>query len=229
MTYELIKGVLLPAVSVAVPLWGVYRYFLEGLHRPRIEFSVEVNFYPPLKKDDDFPAEIRIIAHNKGKIQFSFREINLRVRGLKRGEQLSYWRENRLCFPVYLVGEGNAAENIIPSRYGYYFVESGVRQVFTYITKVPQETGLINVFVAFKYRNRKVYIKKKLSFGEKRAVLQQSPVKSFPIIGKKLYRVVVLKRIWQKRRRHEQHTCEKVFEVPETGAAHSSEKSKTTA
>lgn len=218
MAYAFIKGVLVPAVSVVIPLWGVYRYFLEGLHRPRIEFEVEVIFFPNQKEGDDFPAEIQIIAHNKGKVHFTFHEINLRVLGLKRGEQLNYWREQRLNFPVRLVGKKNVPVNIIPSRYGYFFVEAGVREIFTFVTKIPQEIGLIDVFVSFKYRNRKVYIKKRKSTvnkgqdGTKHPENTRDSIKSFPLMGNTLYR---LKRTWNSRWRHEKHTCERVFEVPE--------------
>jgi hypothetical protein len=41
-------------------------------------------------------------------------------------------------------------ENIIPSKYKYYFVEPGINQAISYITKIPKNMRFVVAFAAFK-------------------------------------------------------------------------------
>jgi hypothetical protein len=41
--------------------------------------------------------------------------------------------------------------NIIPAGYNYFFVEPGVMQVLTYVTKIPSSIGYVQAFALFEY------------------------------------------------------------------------------
>ena len=129
-------------------LWVFYKYYREGFHRPRIEFDIKCNVIG--SNEDDYLVEFIVIANNKGNIRFTFHELQLRVRGMNKENSFAYWRESkRMAFPEKILDE-----NIIPSKYKYYFVEPSTNQAISYITKVPKNMQFITAFAAFKYRHR---------------------------------------------------------------------------
>ena len=119
----------------------------QRVHTPHIEFSIDCSFYGP--EEDHYLTEILLIAHNKGLVQHKFTNILLRVRGIESGHPLSYWQgsESRLEFPTELLDD----VPVIPRGYNYFFVEPGVKQVFTYITRIPSSTKYILAHAEFQY------------------------------------------------------------------------------
>ncbi len=61
----------------------------------------------------------------------------------------TYWQGNepRLAFPVKLVDN----VSILPKDYNFFFVEPGVEQAFTYVTKIPASTKYILAHAEFEY------------------------------------------------------------------------------
>jgi hypothetical protein len=114
---------------------------------PRIEFSIKCNVYGPEK--DNYLSEFLLIIRNRGDIQHKFKKIVLRVRGIESGRPLSYWEcyEPRLSFPAKVLDN----VNIIPTGYDYFFVEPGVEQVLTYVTKIPSSIKYVQAHALFEY------------------------------------------------------------------------------
>ena len=129
--------------------WTLYRYFKEGLNRPRIEFDIECNTLGPQGKN--YLAEFTVFAFNKGNIKFTFPDIRLRVLGITRDSDLLLWKGHgkRLDFPIKLFNE-----QVIPPKFKYIFVEPGVKQGITYVTTVPENIKFIVARASFKYRFR---------------------------------------------------------------------------
>jgi len=116
-------------------------------YSPHIEFEIHSNFYGP--EGDGYIAELLLVADNKGLIQQKFKDIRLRVRGIESEGALSYWQghEPRLEFPLKLIDD----VSILPQGYNYFFVEPGIEQVFTYVTKIPASVKYILVYTEFAY------------------------------------------------------------------------------
>ena len=114
---------------------------------PRIEFSIECNVYGP--ENGDYLTEFLLIIRNRGDIQHKFKKIVLRVRGIESGKHLCYWEgyEPRLSFPARVLDN----VNVIPEGYNYFFVEPGVVQVLTYVTKIPSSIKYVQAFALFEY------------------------------------------------------------------------------
>jgi len=114
---------------------------------PRIEFSIECNVYGP--ENGDFLTEFLLIIRNRGDIQHKFNRITLRVRGIENGRPLCHWEgyEPRLSFPERVLDN----VNVIPKGYNYFFVEPGVVQVLTYVTKIPSSIKYVQAFALFEY------------------------------------------------------------------------------
>ena len=116
-------------------------------YSPHIEFEIECNFYGP--EIDCFIAEFQIIVHNKGIIQQKFRDIRLRVRGIDSEQPISFWpgNEPRLNFPTKIVDN----TSILPKDFNFFFVEPGIEQTFTFVTKIPLSVKYILAHAEFEY------------------------------------------------------------------------------
>lgn len=117
---------------------------------PHIEFTIESNFYGP--RNDAYLAEILLHADNRGHVQQKFNNIQLRVRGIEHGQELTFFEgyEPRLNFPIKLFND----VRIIPKGYNYFFVEPGVKQTFTVVTKIPDTIEFVLIYAIFSYDER---------------------------------------------------------------------------
>lgn len=123
------------------------RWEKERTYKPHIEFGIDCNFYGPGR--GYYLTEFLLRAHNKGAILQQFPSILLRVRGIKHDQAPEYWsgREPRVEFPEKVIDE----TDIIPRDYNYFFVEPGVRQTFTYVTRTPASIKYVLVQAKFTY------------------------------------------------------------------------------
>lgn len=147
---ELIKLLLL----LGGAFWGVYRFKVEGKHKPRVEFDVEANVIG--MQNGAYAIEFVVLANNKGARTRSFEQITLTVRGVSFESELSDWdgNEPRLFFPKKLIDK---AELVYKKNYGSIFVEPGVNQKITYFSKIPDSISLISVRAHFSYDDKKTH------------------------------------------------------------------------
>ena len=119
----------------------------ERLGVPHIEFQISCNAHGP--QDDSYLVEFLLTVCNRGRIRQEFSRIVLRVRGIEKGTQLSYWEGNepRLNFPCLLVPEAS----LLPKGYNYFFVEPGVQQAITYVTRISASTRFLLAHARFEY------------------------------------------------------------------------------
>jgi hypothetical protein len=115
--------------------------------KPHIEFVIDCQVYG--QAANDYLVEFILTAHNLGIIDWRFKSISLRVRGIERGCPLTFWRGNepRVEFPVKIVDDAA----VIPPNLNFIFVEPEVRQTITYVTKIPTRIDYILAHVSFEY------------------------------------------------------------------------------
>jgi hypothetical protein len=107
---------------------------------PKAELDLECRFYGP--EQGEFVTDLRIIIENKGHSLRSYHRIFVRLRGLKAGAKLENFsvfdskaQSFRLKFPERLVEE----ELLRPVENSIYTIEPGVKQTFTFPTKIPAD------------------------------------------------------------------------------------------
>ena len=138
----------LQLVAVVVgALWAYFRFRRERPNHPRIAFAVNCKFFGPVQ--GEYLAAFEIHASNKGNVEHKFTELRLKVLGIKDGEKLTEWsgHEPRLCFPTELV----RGVNLVPEKFGYFFVRPGVDQTITFTTKIPSEFRFLVARATFRY------------------------------------------------------------------------------
>lgn len=143
---ELFVTVVQITLVVIAASWGYYRLWREGILRPRLEFSIDCEFFGPV--GGEYIAQFTLNARNRGLVRYQFSRIDLRVRGIARDSGIQYWsgREPRLEFPLSVL-----KTNVIPDNYNFFFVEPGIEQPITYVSKIPENIQYILVNAVFHY------------------------------------------------------------------------------
>jgi hypothetical protein len=123
----------------------------ERTHKPQIEFNIDCNFYGPQGKN--YILEVLLVANNKGRVRQEFKDLTLRVRGIKDNQELTFWkgREPRLCFPEALIED----KPVIPQGTEYFFAEPGEKHFFTFVTIIPETIKYILIYSTFSYLDEK--------------------------------------------------------------------------
>lgn len=116
---------------------------------PHLELSLDCRVLG--EQMDDYLVEFVLTASNHGLVRWRFRSIRLRVRGIQANQPLLYWGEQkpRLYFPVKLID----VANLIPSDLNYLFVDPGIRQDITYVTKISTTFKYVLAYIEFWYDN----------------------------------------------------------------------------
>ncbi len=140
-----ISGLQTAGVAIGA-LWAYFRFWREGIHRPRLEFDIQCQFLGV--QAGTRVVSFVIVANNKGNIEHKFSRVSLRVRGITRSQNLSRRKDERLNFPESLF-----KAELIPEEFIYYFVRPGIAQPFTFTTTVPEDIRFILARAAFKYEN----------------------------------------------------------------------------
>lgn len=119
---------------------------IERRHKPHIEFTIDTTFFGP--QEGFYIAEFVIFAHNKSLIRHVFKDITLRVRGIRKNEKLILLkdREPRLAFPEKLF-----ETQLKPDNLNFMFVEPDVKQQFTFVTRVEDSFACITAKADFHY------------------------------------------------------------------------------
>jgi hypothetical protein len=112
---------------------------------PRIEYDVECRFLGP--QGADYVTEVRLLVSNKSLTRRAFSSIRIRLLIIPSKATLEFWPEGngRLLFR-----RERPDVDLVPQDGGrYYFIEPGVRQVFTYVTKVPADVTFVLLHAKF--------------------------------------------------------------------------------
>ena len=126
---------------------------LERKYKLRIEFTI--NAISHGTQNGSNLVEFITTINNKSAIQHKFTAINLRVRGIKKEQNIGLWKPTirnkqietkKINFPEKLMDE-----NIIPPQWNYIFVEPGVKQELIYTTRIPEDISFILATVEFHY------------------------------------------------------------------------------
>jgi hypothetical protein len=123
------------------------RQRIERVHSPQIEFNLSARFFDIAT--EYYVLEIRLNLTNCGLVQQKLRDPKLRILGINKGDSPTFRtkKQHRLDFPEKIL----PLSNVLPEGYNYLFVEPGVHQDISYVTKVPSTVCYILVHGVFHY------------------------------------------------------------------------------
>src|SRR4029453_7439911 len=111
---------------IAAGVWFIYT----TQFKQRLQFDVECRFAHLLENPRSLLAELQFIFENKGFVEHRLWNLTVSVHALETERQLRAKPDsNEINFPRRLLPQ----TQLVPKRYGYYFVRPGVRQVITHI------------------------------------------------------------------------------------------------
>lgn len=120
---------------------------IERIHSPQIEFDLSARFFGP--EQEEYLLEIRLNLTNSGLVQQKLWDPKLRILGIKKGVSLNFRANDpyRLEFPEKVL----PLRDLRPADYNFFFVEPGVHQDISYVTKVSSSLGYVLVYSEFHY------------------------------------------------------------------------------
>lgn len=130
--------------ATAAAGWAYFRFFHEGTHRPRIEFDIQCTFYRPQGNARGAMFAAQIV--NKGTVEHKFTRITLKLRGVRRGEPLMRMEDQKWEFPESLL-----KAELVPPKFGYFFVRPGISQSITFPTTLDSRIAFVLAHAAFIY------------------------------------------------------------------------------
>ena len=142
-------NIIQPLLIIFAAIWGYYRFFREGKNKQRIEFFIDLNDLGVF--NNDRVIEIDCIVENKGFIEHKFKEIIVRIRGIKEGTELLEMEDknDRTYKPRLLFPEKIHSAKIALTKDDQYFVRPSVKQHFSIVLKIPKDIILILVHSKF--------------------------------------------------------------------------------
>jgi hypothetical protein len=113
---------------------------------PRADVDVDCHFYGP--QQGEYLVELLVKVHNVGETQRRYSSMKIRLLGMARNEAITLRPDKRVEFPYALL-----KTDFVPPPDDvehYYYVEPGVRQDFTFITKIPSHIAFVLYHIKLK-------------------------------------------------------------------------------
>ena len=138
------------AAVIAAGGWFIYT----SKFKQRLQFDLDCRFVPLAQNPRSLIAELQFIFENKGFVEHRLWNLTVSVHALDTESQLNVRSgNNEIVFHTRILPE----KQLVPQKYGYYFVRPGVRQVITHIVEIPADVSVIRVTSSFNYNRDKSY------------------------------------------------------------------------
>jgi hypothetical protein len=141
---------LVTALSFIVGGFWVYRRYIRQQERyPNIEFSADINFIGT--QENWWIVELIGTIENKGKAQHRMKEFNFDLKAIFPDDPIDTSEKLRgqVDFP-HQVTEGS----FLPHLQGGFFIDPGLKEKYSYITRVPKDATFLIFHTWFFSSNR---------------------------------------------------------------------------
>jgi len=133
-------------------IWAYRKFVRQQEKYPHIETSADINFIG--KHEDHWVIELIAWIENKGTAQHRISEFDFDLYHLLSDDVLE--EEERFGGQVAFPNPTKKG-SFVPKRYGFFFVDPGIKAKYSYITKVPAGASMIIFHWWFKYADRRGY------------------------------------------------------------------------
>jgi hypothetical protein len=142
--------------------WTFWKFVLQREDHPKIQFDIDINYITI--QDQKIVFEVLIIIENKGLVRHEIdpEDFTLRIRYITNQDKIQDGLEKynyQTKFPhLHLVDEHdkNLKRSIVPKSWENTFIDPGVKQKYSYITSLPDNTTGILVKSKFNYSRSKL-------------------------------------------------------------------------
>ena len=138
--------------SVLAIAGGAWWFIYTTQFKPRVQFDVDCRFSRLRHNSERLIAEIQLVFENKGFVEHRLWNLNVSVHALESEQSLVSKETTReLKFAKRLLPR----VQLVPKKYGYYFVRPGVRQVISHIIDIPEYSSAICLTASFEYNQNR--------------------------------------------------------------------------
>lgn len=131
-------------------IWTYRRFIRQRENHSLIDFSVDIVFHSKLK--DWWIVEVVAYIENKGKVQHKIELFEFELASLNSTDKVEITEQfgGQVHFPN-IITKGS----FLPKKYRYFFVEPGLKNKYSFITRVPADTDLLILHSWFNYLDGK--------------------------------------------------------------------------
>jgi hypothetical protein len=130
--------------------WVYYKFIRQRENQPLIDFTVDIIFHA--KQKDYWIVELVAYIENKGKVQHRLYDFPFDLAGLniENNVELTQKFGNQVYFPNII-----ATGSFLPARSEYFFIEPGLKNKYSFLTRVPVNTQVVLMHSSFMYLDGK--------------------------------------------------------------------------
>jgi hypothetical protein len=140
-------------------IWVYFKFIRTRENHPKIEFNVDVKLLG--RQDGKILIEVLAELENKGLVRHLIKKFSCNVLILKSTDSVVHGDEkinNQLLFekynPVNLQTDNKQERiNLIIKDWCESFIDSGIKQHYTYLTDIPDSTTFVSIYSQFYYKN----------------------------------------------------------------------------
>lgn len=131
-------------------IWTYRRFIRQREDHALIDFSVDIVFHSKLK--DWWIVEVVAYIENKGKVQHKIELFEFELASLNFSDNVEITEEfgGQVHFPNIIT-----RRSFLPKKYRYFFVEPGLKNKYSFISRVPADTELLILHSWFNYLDGK--------------------------------------------------------------------------
>lgn len=127
-------------------IWVYIKYIRQRENYALIDFTVDIEFH--VQKNDYWIVELIAYIENKGKVQHKVRDFHFKLESLRTHDKVGLNEEyrNQVNFPKI-----EAENSFLPENFSYFFVEPGLKNKYSYITRIPVSAEVVLLHSWFNY------------------------------------------------------------------------------
>ncbi|MBN2613461.1 MAG: hypothetical protein JXB00_18040 [Bacteroidales bacterium] len=154
ISIESTKNIVETTAIVIAGIWVLWRFVLVRERYPKIQFDLDDKVLG--KSDNKIMLELIAIIENKGLVRHYIHDFRFDLLYLSSKEPVTEGNQH-INFQIKLpkLIDKRLWLPILEEKGEYTFIDAGVRQLYTYITSVPEDSLLVSIHSKFDYRDIK--------------------------------------------------------------------------
>ena len=150
LVFKIIESAATSVALLVAAVWAWFKFVRQRENHPLIDFSADIKFHEKL--GNWWIVELVAFIENKGKVQHRIKDFDFDLASLSASDRVTTSEDfgGQVYFP-HLIAKGSFR----PKKYGEFFIEPGLKNKYSYITRVPADAELVILHSWFEYLDGK--------------------------------------------------------------------------
>jgi hypothetical protein len=150
LVFKIIASAATSIALLVAAVWASFKFIRQRENHPLIDFTADITFHKKL--GDWWIVELIAFIENKGKVQHRVKDFDFDLASLSGSDEVITSEEfgGQVHFP-HLISKGSFR----PKKYGEFFIEPGLKNKYSYITRVPVGAQVVILHTWFEYLDGK--------------------------------------------------------------------------